>query len=158
MVAHAAQQGMDYVIVRPTAYFKDFTSFPLRKMQVGAASAPAELSCFCALSGWRCGIGAVILRPARLVAAIARQLGRWSPLPPAAPGAIRPAPHSQHGLRVPCSPYRTVLHCTALQEGTTMTLIGEGRARYNAIDGAELAEVMADLIQHPDRITERQLK
>jgi hypothetical protein len=39
-----------------------------------------------------------------------------------------------------------------------MTLIGEGRARYNAIDGAELAEVMADLIQHPDRITERQLK
>ena len=39
-----------------------------------------------------------------------------------------------------------------------MTLIGEGRARYNARDGAELAEVMADLIQHPDRITERQLK
>ena len=109
MVAHAAQQGMDYVIVRPTAYFKDFTSFPLRKMQVGAASAPAELSCFCALLAlwhWRCDITPCLVGGGDCAAAGA--------LEPAATGCTGSLTTGPTLTAWTASALLTLLYCTAL--------------------------------------------
>lgn len=40
IVAHAAQHNISFIIIRPTAYYKDFTDFPLRRMRVRRRHVP----------------------------------------------------------------------------------------------------------------------
>lgn len=50
----AAGYGLTYTILRPTAYFKDFTDFPWQRMQVLAAGGP--LAAGWVQAGWAAGL------------------------------------------------------------------------------------------------------
>lgn len=124
---------MSWTVVRPTAYFKDFTDVPWRRMRVGGL---LFLGLYASLAASRLGLCGGL----RLAACC--------------PGALPSCTDSVLHVHVPsCLPPSTSPSHPSLpaanprpQAHDWMLLPGGGAARYNPIDGAELAAFMADCL------------
>ena len=138
----AAEHGMYFTILRPTAYFKDFTDLPWQRMQVGSGRGLVGGGVRYRGRAGCTGDGAAFCG-----ALWTEVKGRLRCMPVCRPALCTHLPPAVQ--RAPRSTTQLPSTLPAAQRSCWMLVPGGGRARCNPIDGAELATFIADCVLDP---------